>query len=277
LGARLLALQDADGQWAGGAYFPKDFDFDGPETAPGAGQPWTATTWSLNFLRDFGMPAVALRNTAELLRLNSTWEYEDLPYWDGEVDCCINGFTVRNGLWLGVDVSKNAEWFVEHQMAEGGWNCEWVDGATRASVHSTLNSLRAIIEYQAAGMGSEALDQARQRAEEYLLERQLMFKLSNGEEFGPWLKTFRYPVTWRYSTLGVLEYFRRVSEVHGDARDSRMQLAIDTVVAARQSDGRWLQGGREPGRMWFEFDVPTGEPSPWVTFMAFRVLKWWES
>src|SRR5829696_602591 len=29
-GARLLALQDPDGQWAGGAYFPSDFDFRGP-------------------------------------------------------------------------------------------------------------------------------------------------------------------------------------------------------------------------------------------------------
>jgi hypothetical protein len=48
-GAQLLALQDADGQWAGGAYFPKDFDFEGPEAAEGAGQPWTATTWSLDW------------------------------------------------------------------------------------------------------------------------------------------------------------------------------------------------------------------------------------
>jgi hypothetical protein len=32
-GARLLALQDPDGQWAGGAYVPNDFDFHGPEAA----------------------------------------------------------------------------------------------------------------------------------------------------------------------------------------------------------------------------------------------------
>ena len=50
-GARLLALQDPDGQWAGGAFFPSDFDFHGPEAAEGAGQPWTATTWTLNSLR----------------------------------------------------------------------------------------------------------------------------------------------------------------------------------------------------------------------------------
>ena len=28
-GGRLLALQDADGQWAGGSFFPADFDFHG--------------------------------------------------------------------------------------------------------------------------------------------------------------------------------------------------------------------------------------------------------
>jgi len=30
-GAQLLALQDSDGQWAGGAFFPSGFDFEGPE------------------------------------------------------------------------------------------------------------------------------------------------------------------------------------------------------------------------------------------------------
>ena len=78
-GARLLALQDPDGQWAGGAFFPKDFDFRGPEAAEGAGQPWTATTWTLNTLRDWGLDAAALAGTAELLARNSRWEYNDLP------------------------------------------------------------------------------------------------------------------------------------------------------------------------------------------------------
>lgn len=96
-GARLLALQDPDGQWAGGAYFPADFDFHGPEAAEDAGQPWTATTWTLNSLRDWGLDAGALAGTAGLLEANSRWEYDDLPYWDGEVDCCINAFTLANG------------------------------------------------------------------------------------------------------------------------------------------------------------------------------------
>ena len=49
LGAKLLALRDVDGQWAGCSYFPKGFDF---ATVKSEGQPWTATTWSLNSLRE---------------------------------------------------------------------------------------------------------------------------------------------------------------------------------------------------------------------------------
>src|SRR5690348_6953470 len=58
-GARLLALQATDGQWAGGAFFPADFDFESAEAAD-EGQPWTATTWTLNSLREWGMDAAAL-------------------------------------------------------------------------------------------------------------------------------------------------------------------------------------------------------------------------
>src|SRR6185312_2126217 len=103
--AELLSHQDPDGQWAGGAYFPAGFDFQGPEAAEGAGQPWTATTWTLNTLRDWGLDAAALSGTADLFAANSRWEYDDLPYWGGEVDCCINAFTLANGGWLEADVS----------------------------------------------------------------------------------------------------------------------------------------------------------------------------
>ena len=112
-----------------GAYFPADFDFAGSEAAEGAGQPWTATTWVLNTLRDWGLDAAVLGDTAQRLAANSRWEYENLPYWGGEVDCCINAFTVANGAWLGADVSGIVAGFLEHRMTDGGWNCEWVEGS----------------------------------------------------------------------------------------------------------------------------------------------------
>lgn len=121
-GARLLSLQDRDGQWAGGAFFPAEFDFAGPEAAEQSSQPWTATTWTLNSLREWGLDAGVLRErrTAELLAENCRWEYEGRPYWDGEVDCCINAWTVANGVWLDVCVDELANWFVRHQLPDGG-------------------------------------------------------------------------------------------------------------------------------------------------------------
>ncbi|HMH59261.1 MAG TPA: squalene cyclase [Galbitalea sp.] len=275
-GAQLLGLQDGDGQWAGGAYFPGGFDFNGPEAADGAGQPWTATTWTLNTLRDWGLDAAALAGTAELLAANSHWEYNNGPYWEGEVDCCINGYTLANGAWLGADVSGLAQWFVERRMIDGGWNCEWEEGSTRSSFASTLNSLKGILYYESATGGSDALLEARHGAEEYLLERSLLYRRSTGEFVGEWATRFAYPFRWFYSVLNALEYFR-VAAAHDDAPpDRRLADAIDVIRAARDDDGTWLQGRRHPGRVWFEIDVAPGEPSPWLTFYGTRALAWWD-
>jgi hypothetical protein len=278
-GARLLSLQDSDGQWAGGAFFPADFDWDGPEAADGAGQPWTATTWTLNSLREWGLDSAVLRErrTAELLAENSRWEYDDLPYWGGEVDCCINAWTVANGLWLGVDMTSLVDWFLEHRLPDGGWNCEWVEGSTRSSFHSTLNSLKGLLAYDAATGGTDATRAARRSGEQYLLERGLLRRLSTGEPVAPWVDHFAYPFRWFYSVLNAAEYFRQASLLDGEPPDPRMADAIALIRAARQPDGTWLQARRHPGRVWFEVDVPAGEPSTWATLYGTRVLAWWDS
>lgn len=275
-GAALLARQDADGRWAGGAYFPADFDFHGPEAAEGAGQPWTATTWTLSTLRDWGLDASALAGTAEKLAESARWEYDDLPYWGGEVDACINGWTLANGAWLGADVSRIADWFVEHTMAEGGWNCEWVEGSTRASVHSTLNALTGILDWERR-TGDTRLRAARHAAEEYLLQRRLIHRLSTGELLGPWVVRLAHPFRWRYTALRAVDYFRAASLHDGTPPDERIADAIAVVRDARRPDGAWLQESRYPGRVWFDIDVPVGERSPWLAFYGTRVLEWWDA
>ncbi len=274
-GARLLELQDPDGQWAGGSYFPSDFDFHGPEAVEGAGQPWTATTWTLNTLRDWGVDAEALAGTADLLALNCRWDYDDLPYWGGEVDCCINAYTLANGAWLAADVSGIAQWFVDHRMADGGWNCEWVEGSTRSSFHSTINSLTAMLYYETVTGGSDALRAARRAGEEYLLERRLLRRLSTGDLVGPWVTQFAYPFRWFYSVLRAADYFRTATLHDGIAPDPRVTDAIEVIRAARRPDGTWLQERHHPGRVWFEVDVPIGQPSKWLTFYGTRLLSWW--
>ncbi len=273
-GARLLALQDPDGQWAGGAFFPRGFDF---ATIKTEGQPWTATTWTLNALREWGLDASVLADTPDRLAANSRWEYDDLPYWGGEVDCCINAWTLMNGLWLGADVEGIATWFVEHRLPDGGWNCEWVEGSSRSSFHSTLNTLKALLAHEAATGGTTATREARRSGAEYLLERRLMRRRSTGEPVADWVTRFGSPMRWRYNVLNAADHFRAASLVDGTPPDPRMADAIEAIRAQRQPDGTWLQAGRDPGRVWFEVDVAAGEPSRWLTLIATRVLAWWDA
>jgi hypothetical protein len=272
-GARLLAHQDADGQWAGGAYFPGGYD---GSVAAEPGQPWTATTWSLTSLREWGVDAGALAGTAERLAAHSRWEYDDLPYWDGEVDCCINAYTLANGAWLGADVAGLARWFPEHQLPDGGWNCAWVDGSTRSSFHSTLNTLKGLLAYEEAVGGDPAVRDARHAGEEYFLSRRLMRRRSTGELVGPWVTAFAYPFRWFYSALNAADHFRSAGRYDGHRPDERLGDAIELIRGRRRPDGTWEQERRHPGRVWFDVDVPPGEPSPWLTTYALRVLRWWD-
>lgn len=272
-GAQLLALQDEDGQWAGGAYFPSDYTFDSEE-AKAPGQPWTATTWTLSTLREWGVDGSVLAGTAEKLAANSRWEYDDLPYWGGEVDCCINAFTLANGAWLGADVAGLVDWFAEHRLDDGGWNCDWVEGSTRSSFHSTLNSLRGLLAYEEMTGSTDVLRDLRASGEEYLLERGLFRRLSSGETVGPWTTRFTYPFRWTYSVLRAADHFRAAGLLDGRAPDPRMAEAIELIRSARRPDGTWAQGERHEGRVWFDVDAPEGKPSKWLTFHAMRVLRW---
>lgn len=274
-GARLLALQDADGQWAGGAFFPAGF-FGSPEQEE-PGQPWVATTWALRDLREWGADAAALAGTADKLAANSRWEYDDLPYWGGEVDVCINSYTLATGAWLGADVSQLAEWFPAHRLADGGWNCEAEEGdSVRSSFHSTLNAVRGLLAYERL-TGDASVRDARHSGEEYLLTRRLLFRASTGEPVGPFTTRFVYPNRHRYSALFALDHFREAALFEGSAPDARLADAVEVVRAARQPDGTWLQGAALAGRTWFPVDAEEGQPSRWLTLMGARVLEWWDA
>jgi hypothetical protein len=172
-------------------------------------------------------------------------------------------------------------------MADGGWNCEWVEGSVRSSVRSTLASVRGLLGYETTveahgGPGTSpsltaSLRAARRAGEEYLLARRLMFRLSTGEQVAPWVTELAYPVRSFYSVLAAADHLRAASSHDARPPDPRAAEAVEVVRAARQPDGTWLQGRRHPGRVWFEVDAPAGEPSRWLTLHALRVLDWWDT
>src|SRR5207245_164356 len=98
-GARLLALQGEDGQWAGGACFPAR---SSNWRAENQGQPWTATLPTLQLLRDFGVDPRSdrVRRAVALVRDHCRWEHAGQPFFSGEVEPCINGRTVALGIYF---------------------------------------------------------------------------------------------------------------------------------------------------------------------------------
>ncbi|HSN36969.1 MAG TPA: hypothetical protein VLT34_11515 [Arthrobacter sp.] len=291
-GARLLALRGEDGQWAGGAYFPARGDHpdveshqeaeaadagdgSGRHEAPDDGsQPWTATTYSLLQLRDFGADPASeqMRGTVSLVRENCRWEEGGQPYFSGEVEPCINGMTVGLGAYFGQDVDGVVARLVSDQLDDGGWNCWAAYGAVVSSAASTINVLEGLLAHQQATGGSAESVEARRRGEEYLLERRLFRRKSTGDVIDPaWLE-FSYPTRWYYDVLRALEYFRST----GGPPDPRLAEPIELLRSKEQPDGTWLLENTHPGQTHFELEDGDGRPSKWNTLRALRVLRWYD-
>lgn len=267
-GARLLALQGSDGQWEGGALFPAQ------RRPREEGQPWTATAFSLVLLHDFGVDPHndAVRRAVAQVRDHCRWEHAGEPFFSGEVEPCINGMTVTLGAYFGEDVDDVVARLVAEQLADGGWNCEAENGSVRSSVHTTIRVLEGLLAHERATGGSTESIAARQRGEEYLLERRLLRRKSTGDVIDPAFLQFSFPTRWHYDVLRALEYFRAV----GNRPDPRVDEAIDVLRSKRQSDGRWLLENTHPGAVHFAVDDGDGRPSRWNTLRALRVLRWYE-
>jgi hypothetical protein len=274
-GARLLSHEDEDGQWAGGAFFPSGFDVREWEEA---GQPWTATAFALSQLREFGLDPASdrARRAVELIGANARWDHDGQPYWEGEVEECINGRVVADGAYFGIDVSPVAGRLAGERLADGGWNCERANGSVRSSFATTINVLEGLLEYERATGGTPASREARKSGEEYLLKRRLFRRLSTGEPADEEFLQFLHPNRWRYDILRALDYFRAAASLTGDAPDPRLGEAVGLVRAKRRADGTWLLDRSLPGRVWFDVDDGAGKPSRWVTLRAMRVLTWWD-
>jgi hypothetical protein len=270
-GARLLALQGEDGQWAGGACFPaRSFNWRDENQ----GQPWISTMPTLQLLHDFGVDPCSdrVRRAVALVREHCRWEHAGQPFFTGEVEPCINGRTVTLGACFEQEVDGVVARLLGEQLEDGGWNCEAENGSVRSSFATTINVLEGLLAHERATGGSAQSIAARRRGEEYLLERKLFRRKSTGDLVNPaWLQ-FSFPTYWHYDVLRALEYFRSA----GDAPDSRMGEAIDLVRSRQQPDGAWLLENTHPGKVHFELDDGDGRPSRWNTLRALRVLNWYE-
>lgn len=277
VGARLLALQGVDGSWAGVAW----------------NRGWDSTMHVLTLLRELGLdPAsAAARRAVGQVRDSVRWqgwdwdgtwrglEFAGTPFFVGEVEPCINGQVAASGAYFGQDVRRIIERLLGEQLADGGWNCESVNGSTRASFNTTICVLEALLEYELANGDDPTVREARLRGQEYLLERRLGRRRSTGELIArdrkgeaDWTR-FAFPTWWHYDVLRGLEYLWRA----GVRPDERVAEAVALVEAKRDGEGRWPLEQQYPGRMPVELDEDEGRQSRWITLRALRVLGWYRS
>lgn len=271
-GARLLGLQDEDGQWAGGACFPARHLYDGVGSP---GQPWISTLPTLQLLHDFGVDANSkwVRKAVALVKNHCRWEHAGQPFFDGEVEPCINGRTVMLGVYFHQDVKPIVARLLREQLEDGGWNCEAERGSVRSSFHTTINVLEGLLAYERATGNSAGVLQARRRGEEYLLERNLFRRKSTGGIIDPaWLQ-FSFPTYWHYDVLRALDYFRSV----GDKPDARLEESIALLRSKQQRNGTWLLENTHAGKVHFPLEAGDGQPSRWNTLRALRIVKWYEA
>jgi len=263
-GARLLKHQEPSGQWGGGIYTPK----------------WISTTYTMVLLRSLGLSPghpQALKGCALLLDKGF--------YRDGGFNCsssykhsepCVTGMVLAVAAYFRlVDdrIHRFAEYLLNQQMNDGGWNCQSYCGATHSSVHTTILVLEGLLEYERfTPRPARAIREAQARGRNFLLVHRLFRSHRTGAVINPAWTRFSFPPRWHYDVLRALDYFQDA----GAARDATLAEAIDIVRKRRRPDGRWILQNRYPGRTFFEMEQ-VGQPSRWNTLRALRVLKWWGS
>lgn len=262
--ARLLDQQRPDGQWGDGVATPF----------------WWSNMYTLVWLRDLGAdPASArVRTAIDRVRSGVTFgpEFGNSPFFDGEVEPCINGRIVALGAYFGEQSDRLVDRLLGEQLADGGWNCEAERGSVRSSFHTTICVLEGLLAFEQAFGPAPAIANARARGHAYLLDRRLLRRLSTGEVIDEAWTKLVFPPLWHYDVLRALDYLRAAG-VRADARlDEKVAEAVAIVRARRQADGRWLLDARHRNTLHEDIAGPVGAPNRWITLYARRVLEWFD-
>jgi hypothetical protein len=258
IGAEILARQGSDGSW---------HRTDAPD--------WLPTLFTLLLLRATGVDRAepAVESAVARLEAGFRWdeEFGAKPFFEGEVEPCINGGTLALGAYFGRPTESLVRRLVGEQLDDGGWNCE-APKSVRSSFHTTICVLEGLLEYERAVGSAPEIAAARRRGEEYLLMRALFRRLSTGEVANPAFLKFAFPPRYHYDVLRALDYFRDA----GVQPDVRVGDGIEVVESRRQADGRWLLDDSHDEALAFPVGESGGEPSRWNTLRALRVLRWYQ-
>lgn len=256
-GAALLDLQHEDGTWGAGVWTPDD-------------RVGVDDAMLLLALLGASPDGERTRSAVDRVVRQVDWgeEWWDHPFFEGEVEPCINGRVLVAGARFGHPGELIVERLLGEQQTDGGWNCYAGARTDPGSFHSTVCALEGLTAYRAAG-GPADVGGAVARAHEYLLTRGLMRRKRDAALIDESWLGFSFPYYWSYDVLRGLDHLREA----GVPADDRVAEAVSVVESRRQRDGRWLLDHAHSGRPLLTMEA-VGEPSRWNTLRALRVLEW---
>lgn len=263
-GLRLLNLQDSDGYWGGGIYGPK----------------YISTTYTMLTLRLLGLPS----NNSQAKRACKLFLDEGF-FTDGGInffsyawkysETCVTSMILALLAYFRYPderIHNVAEYVINQQMQDGGWNCQAPKGATHSSFHTTISALEGLYEYECLFPEKKKhISKIRARGHVFLFAHRLYKSHRTGEVFDSKMTTMPFPPRWRYDFLRALDYFRACDA----PRDQRLSDAIELLQKKQGKDGRWNLNTGLSGRKFFDMEK-AGQPSRWNTLRAMRVLNWWK-
>lgn len=263
-GALYLSKRKNDGHWGLRFYQPK----------------WTSSHYTLIDLRN-----LCVSPDNEIIKTSIDMIADNEKGIDGGInpsgtinksDVCINGMFLNYACYFNTNEEKLktiVDFILSQTMPDGGFNCQLNrSGAKHSSLHTTINTIEGIAEYEKNGYKYRLseLKAAEENSREFVLQHSLFKSDKTGEIIHPAFLKLPYPSRWRYDVLRALDYF----QYSKTPWDDRMQPAIDQLLKKRNKDGTWNVQAKHAGDVHVEMEK-AGKPSRWNTLRALRVLKFY--
>ena len=192
-------------------------------------------------------------------------------------DVCINGMVLNYASYFAAEeelLKPIVDYLIEHQMSDGGFNCQSTRiGAKHSSLHTTLSCLEGLFEFRKNGYKYKTKEIKRIEADciEFILQHKLYKSDKTDEIINPKFTRLPYPSRWYYDNLRCLDFFQYAKAEY----DKRMDDALELLQSKRKRDGKWPLQAKHPGEIHFEMEK-AGQPSRWNTLRALRVLEYFQ-
>lgn len=202
--------------------------------------------------------------------LDALWRNKEDPINIPHLDMCIAGMLLSMSSYGQIRDERMNEivnYLLEHQMRDGGWNCQWhrTPRPKISSVHTTLSVLEGLRDYLQNGYTYKAhiVEKEMYRGIEVLLERELFKSFKDGTPLFSSILRPTYPPRWKYDTLKALEFLASINYPF----DPRMIEALDDLK--KHMKGPLMRrGSQHSGLVHFKLEHDT-----YGRFNTLRMLK----